>query len=55
MQQEGYNTDKKNNLNYIWPFRNFVWGYNLSNIYKIIAPDFLYQVLKGLTSKYFVY
>ena len=42
MQQEGYNTDKKDNLNYIWLFYNFVWGYNLSNIYKMMVPDFLH-------------
>ena len=56
MQQEDYNTNKKkDNLNYIQLFRNFVQGHNLSNIYKIIAPNFLYQVLKGLTSKYLMY
>ena len=55
MQQEGYNADKKDNLNYIQPFYNFVQGYNLSNIYKIMVPDFLYQVLKGLTNEHFVY
>ena len=55
MQQEGCNTNKKNNLDYIQPFYNFIQGYNLSNIYKMIAPDFLYQVLKGLTSKHLMY
>ena len=55
MQQEGYNTNKKDDLNYIQPFYNFIQGYNLFNIHKIIAPDFLYQVLKGLTSKHLVY
>ena len=55
MQQEDYNTNKKNNSNYIQPFYNFIQGYNLSNIYKMIAPDFLYQVFKGFTSKYLMY
>ena len=55
MQQEGYNTNKKDDLNYIQLFCNFVQGYNLFNIYKIIAPNFLYQVLKGLTSKHLIY
>ena len=55
MQQEGCDTNKKDDLDYIWLFRNFIQGYNLSNIYKIIAPDFLYQVLKGLTSKYLMH
>ena len=55
MQQKGCNINKKDDLNYIWPFYNFIWGYNLSNIYKIIAPDFLHQVLKGLTSEHFIY
>ena len=55
MQQEGCDTNKKDNLDYIQLFYNFIWGYNLFNIYKIIVPDFLYQVLKGLTSKYLIY
>ena len=55
MQQEGCDTNKKNNLDYIQLFYNFIQGYNLFNIYKIIAPNFLYQVLKGLTSKYLMY
>ena len=55
MQQEGYNTDKKNNLDYIQLFYNFVQGYNLFNIHKIIVPNFLYQVLKGLTNKHLIY
>ena len=42
MQQEGCDTDKKDDLDYIRPFRNFIQGYNLFNIYKIIAPDFLH-------------
>ena len=42
MQQKGCNTNKKDNLDYIRPFRNFIQGYNLSNIYKIIAPNFLH-------------
>ena len=55
MQQEGYNTNKKDNLNYIQPFCNFIQRYNLSNIHKIIMPDFLHQVLKGLTNKHLIY
>ena len=55
MQQEGCNANKKDNLDYIQLFYNFVQGYNLSNIYKMIVLNFLYQVLKGLTSKYFMY
>ena len=55
MQQEGYNTNKKDDLDYIQPFYNFIQGYNLSNIHKIMAPNFLYQVLKGLTSEYLIH
>ena len=55
MQQKGCDTNKKDDLDYIWPFHNFIQGYNLSNIYKIMAPDFLHQVLKGLTSKHLIY
>ena len=55
MQQEGYNTDKKDNLNYIQLFHNFIQGYNLFNIYKMIVLDFLYQVLKGLTREHLMY
>ena len=55
MQQEGCDADKKNNLNYIQLFHNFIQGYYLSNIHKIIIPNFLHQVLKGLTSKHLIY
>ena len=55
MQQEGCDTDKKDDSDYIRPFRNFAWGHNLSNIHKMMAPDFLHQVLKGLTSEHLMH
>ena len=55
MQQEGCNINKKDDLDYIQLFCNFIQDYNLSNIYKIMAFNFLYQVLKGLTSEHFIY
>ena len=55
MQQEGCDVNKKDDLDYIQLFCNFIWGYNLSNIHKMIVPNFLYQILKGLISKHFIY
>jgi hypothetical protein len=51
-QKENNVTRTGDDEDYIRPFRNFAWNHELSNIHEMMGPDFLHQVLKGLTGEH---